>query len=173
MGAVLIDSILQAGLNYKTVVSPRVEYFVTQFPHIMSCTDFLNCLTKYGSEKVLRWTHIEKISRLIKLTKFFISKGIESVSKLSEWIRSSNARKELLGLHGIGNKTVDYIGMLVGLPTIPVDRHLRKFISAAGVELSQYEEYRKVAEFAADLIKMPRVEFDYAVWTYVSNGKLD
>lgn len=172
MGALLIDAVLQSGLNYKSVVCPRVEHFVANFPTVKECSEFLDCLKKNGAAIVLQWTHSEKINRLIELTKFLIFKGVETVKKLGEWICLDGSRDELLGLRGIGEKTVDYIAMLAGVSSIPIDRHFRRFITAAGVNVSIYSDYRKVAEFAADLMKMPRPQFDYSVWSYVSSGKL-
>ncbi|MGL1933141.1 MAG: hypothetical protein OCC45_15510 [Desulfotalea sp.] len=172
IGAVIIDSILQAGLNYKNIVAPRVEHFLENFSHIRSTSQFLKCLQLHGAEKVFRWTHTEKINRLIQLTKFLISKNIETIKCLRTEINKNEICTELLNLRGIGKKTVDYIAMLVGIPSIPIDRHLRAFINAAGVELSDYDQYRKVAEFTADLLKIPRSNFDYSVWSYVSGGKL-
>lgn len=171
MGAVLIDAVLQAGLNYRTVVFPRVVHFTTNFPNIIRCSEFLTCLHQNGAEKVFRWKHSEKIERLICLAEFFIQKEVESVEKLRSWLWRDEARAELLNLHGIGRKTVDYIAMLVGIPSVPIDRHLRNFIKNAGVKLVKYDEYRIVAEYAADLLKISRSEFDSAVWSYMSSGR--
>lgn len=172
MGAVLIDAVLQAGLSYNCVVAPRVRYFLQHYPTVNNSSDFLECLRAHGAERVLRWTHSEKIERLIDLTEFFVSEGIETVENLFDWIVERDKREVLLTLHGIGRKTVDYLAMLVGVPSIAVDRHLRKFIRAAGVDVDDYDDNRRIAEIAADLLQAPRSAFDYAVWSYVSAGKL-
>src|SRR5690606_28907006 len=46
MGATIIDSILQAGVNYKSVVKPRVEKFRDEYPHCKTTKDFLEIISQ-------------------------------------------------------------------------------------------------------------------------------
>ena len=71
-------------------------------------------------------------------------------------------------MKGIGPKTVDYLACLVGADCIAVDRHIRGFAEAAGLENNGYEYLRQVFSFAADLLDVSRREFDARIWHYQS-----
>ena len=75
-----------------------------------------------------------------------------------------------MAVRGVGPKTVDYLKTLVGLPAIAVDRHLRTFVSWAGLDLSDYDEISAVLSRAADLLEVHRGSLDHAIWSYVSNS---
>jgi endonuclease III len=77
----------------------------------------------------------------------------------------------LHSLNGIGPKTVDYIKMLVGIPSVAIDRHVRVFVQAAGLPQTRYAEVQQVVQLAADTLEMNRSSFDWAIWSYVSSGQ--
>ncbi|MDU5369850.1 MAG: hypothetical protein E6107_00330 [Enterobacter sp.] len=67
-------------------------------------------------------------------------------------------------INGIGPKTVDYMGCLVGIDSIAVDRHVRTFAKAIGVKNDDYHFLRESFCFAADLLSLSRREFDAWLW---------
>lgn len=58
--------------------------------------------------------------------------------------------------------------MLVGIPAIAVDRHIRAFVQQSGFKSHNYTAIRKVVEDAADQLNMHRTDLDYAIWLHVS-----
>ncbi len=166
MGAIITDTILQSGLNYKTVVKPRVKKILKKYPSHKTTSDFLKILTTEGSDCVLNWSHPEKINRVLKLTNFFADLKVEKEKHLKSWIVSSSNCKMLLKIKGIGPKTIDYLKKLVGISTVAVDRHIRKFVACAGIEIKGYNDIRSVVEFAADLLDIPRYSLDQAIWSH-------
>ena len=71
---------------------------------------------------------------------------------------------DLQSLDGVGPKTIDYIGCLVGNQTIPSDSHVQTFASQAGVNDDDYDFLKSTFCYAADLLSISRREFDAWVW---------
>jgi len=168
MGAVLADSVLQAGLNYAKVVKPRIASILETFPHASTVNTLIEVIETEGSPKFLRWEHGEKISRFDSLVTFVAEAEIESTSELGEALRDDSFRSDIQRLRGVGPKTVDYMACLVGVDCIAVDRHVRGFAVFAGLEDSSYDYLRDVFSFAADLLSVSRRDFDASIWHYQS-----
>ena len=79
--------------------------------------------------------------------------------------------KLLVELRGVGPKTVDYLKMLVGLPDLAVDRHIRLLVSRAGLSYTRYEDIKNVVGLAADELGIRRDTFDKAIWAFFSLGQ--
>jgi hypothetical protein len=173
LGAVLADAILQAGVNYRNVVRMRIERIRIQFPEAATLAGLIALLDEKGAAHFLLWNHPVKLSRFVSLTRFLAVLGICNTIELKKWLCQSGSREYLLGLHGIGPKTFDYLSCLVGVDCIAVDRHVRTFAGEAGVAISDYESLRSVVSYAADLLGMPRREFDAWIWRTVSTRAID
>jgi hypothetical protein len=171
MGATITDSILQAGVNYRTVVEPRVKHVLREYPVAKTSPSFLDVIDQHGVDFVLNWRHPEKPRRVRDLTIFFVKLNVETEADLKYWLLDSDNCQRLLDLKGIGPKTVDYMKRLVGISTIAVDRHMRRFINLAGVKREAYDEIQIVVAFAADLLKISRSNLDSAIWLYSSEIK--
>jgi hypothetical protein len=173
MGATLTDTVLQAGLNYRSVVLPRVRHVLVEYPDAQTTTKFWAVLREMGPNTVLRWSHPEKIDRLNRLIGLLLTYAIETEAQLSEWLVSNAATEELLSLKGIGPKTVDYLKILVGIPTIAVDRHIKALFRILDLEFSEYEDFKSVLCHAAEILCIPPQILDGIVWQHLStNGNL-
>jgi hypothetical protein len=168
MGAVLAESVLQAGLNYAKVVKPRIATILETFPQASTVKALIEVIATEGSPKFLRWGHAEKISRFDSLVTFVVEAEIENTCELGEALRDDTFRSDIQRVRGVGPKTVDYMACLVGVDCIAVDRHIRGFAELAGVESSSYNYLRDVFSFAADLLSISRREFDASIWYYQS-----
>jgi hypothetical protein len=168
MGAVLADSVLQAGLNYTKVVKPRIASILETFPHASTVNALIAVIETEGSPRFLRWVHGEKISRFDSLIAFVAEAEIESTSELGEALRDDSFRSHIQRVRGVGPKTVDYMACLVGVDCIAVDRHIRGFAELAGLRDKSYNYLRDVFSFAADLLSVSRREFDASIWHYQS-----
>jgi hypothetical protein len=169
MGAILADAILQAGVNYRTVVRLRVERIHLQFPEAATLSGVAMLIDREGAEYFLSWKHPTKISRFISLTKFLGMQKIETIAELRGWLCLNNARQSLLSLNGIGPKTCDYLCSLVGIDCIAVDRHIMRFAADAGVSVADYESLKLAISFAADLLGVGRRDFDAWIWRTISD----
>jgi hypothetical protein len=168
MGATITDSILQAGVNYRTVVEPRVRQVLRRYPEAKTSGAFLAVIERHGADCVLNWRHPEKPRRLYELTTFLVNLNLETEQALQGWLLDPYNCEQLLQLKGIGPKTIDYLKRFVGISTIAVDRHVRRFLNFAGVQRDAYDEIQQVVAFAADLLRVSRSNFDHAIWSYSS-----
>ena len=168
LGAVLADAVLQAGLNYRTVVRTRVDRIHSRFPEAATLAGLITILERQGAADFLLWSHPIKTLRFESLTQLLAIQGIGTTFELKCWLNLSDTRKHLLSVHGIGPKTCDYLSCLVGIDCIAVDRHVRTFASEAGVTISDYERLKSVVSWAADLLGMTRRDFDAWIWKTTS-----
>ena len=70
IGALFTDAILQAGVNYRSVVRPRVESVLMRFPEADTVSAFSKVLDRYGVREVLHWNNTAKIHRMEDLVSF-------------------------------------------------------------------------------------------------------
>ncbi|AIV60537.1 hypothetical protein [Burkholderia pseudomallei] len=164
LGAVLADSVLQAGLNYTTVVRPRVQAILRAHPTRNTISSLVSLIRDGKTSAFLNWRHHEKVRRFEALVAFMVDWGIEDVKDLRGRLASDEFRDAIQAVHGIGPKTVDYMACLIGIDSIAVDRHVRTFAKTVGVENADYHFLRKSFCCAADLLSLPRREFDAWLW---------
>lgn len=168
VGALFTDTILQAGVNYRSVVWPRVAHVLDTFPYATTVSIFAEILENYGTANVLHWSNAEKIQRMNELVLFCLDYQIETSRQLTEFMRYEHNVDMLKDIHGIGNKTCDYLKRLLGFDTVAVDRHIRSFIESADIFCNDYYDIKEIVEYAADFMEKTRRELDYSIWSYMS-----
>ena len=171
IGALFTDAILQAGVNYRSVVRPRVERVLFTFPEAKTVSSFSNVLDLYGVKDVLRWNNAAKIQRMKDLVSFCMIHTIETSSDLTSFLNSDLGEEQLKAINGIGNKTCDYLKRLLGFDTVAVDRHIRNFLVDADIMVEDYSEVKEVVEFTADIMDINRRALDYSIWSYMSHKR--
>ncbi|WP_434212380.1 hypothetical protein [[Pseudomonas] boreopolis] len=164
LGAVLADAVLQAGLNYTTVVRPRVLQILRSYPEHDTISSLMSVVRDGHTRTFLNWYHHQKVARFEALVSFLRARDVETVHDLRNCLANEKFCDEVQTLNGVGPKTVDYMACLVGIDSIAVDRHIRTFARAAGVENDDYHFLRQSFCCAADLLSLPRREFDYWLW---------
>jgi len=164
LGAILADAALQAGLNYRTVVRPRVDRIQTLYPDAASLLGLVSEVRRVGAETFLNWSHAIKVNRFLRLIDVFKTNGVRNVDDLKVWLFSNDARETMLKLNGVGPKTFDYICCLSGMDHVAVDRHIKSFASEAGVLIDGYRDLQVAVSFAADLLGLSRRDFDAWIW---------
>jgi hypothetical protein len=169
-GALLSDSILQAGVRYSTVVVPRVRSILERFPLATTIPAFCEVICTEGAARVLLWRDPEKPRRLEGLLSVFVAESLESVSDLAVWMSAEHNCLALLELRGIGPKTLDYLKQLLGMNSVAVDRHLFGFVAQAGVETRSYAEVRVIIETSASILGVSAVALDRAIWRHQAEG---
>ncbi len=164
LGAALADSVLQAGLNYRTVVFPRVRRILQTYPNCQTVSSLIPLIESGNANIFLDWGHHEKILRFEALVFFLHKLDIDDVLDLRSHLICSRFRENIQTLNGIGPKTVDYMACLIGIDSIAVDRHVRTFAKAAGVTDDGYHFLKESFCYAADLLSISRREFDSWLW---------
>jgi hypothetical protein len=168
MSAILSDAVLQAGLNYGTVVVPRIKRLLTMFPQERRTSQFLELLRLHTPEAILEWRHPEKPRRLMELTELCVSLRIDDKEALSTWLGDPNAEMALLQIRGIGPKTIDYLKLLAGISTIAVDRHARTLVAEAGIVCNDYQTLKNILVDVSTHFNMSPSALDYAIWQFMS-----
>ncbi len=168
VGAIFTDTILQAGVNYRSVVWPRVAHVLDTFPYATTVSIFAEILENYGTANVLHWSNAEKIQRMNELVLFCLDHQIETSRQLTEFLRYEQNVNMLKDIHGIGNKTCDYLKRLLGFDTVAVDRHIRSFMESADIYCDDYFDIKEIVEYAADFMEKTRRVLDYSIWSYMS-----
>ena len=168
VGALFTDTILQAGVNYRSVVWPRVNHVLETFPYANTVSAFAEVLDDYGTANVLRWSNKDKVQSMDELVSFCINNRIETTRHLKDFLTYDENVLMLKDIHGIGNKTCDYLKRLLGFDTVAVDRHIRSFIESADIFCDDYFDIKEVVEYAADFMEKSRRELDYSIWSYMS-----
>jgi hypothetical protein len=168
IAAIMVDAVFQAGLNYRTVVLPRVWSVARSFPKLDSLRALEAAMRTRTFATALNWVHAEKPQRLRELVAFLRMQGLETIRDLRAWLGSAVHRERLRTVRGVGYKTVDYLAKLVGLPTIAVDRHAHRLLREVGIIARGYVDARRILEFAADLLCISRSAFDRLMWDTLS-----
>lgn len=171
MGATLTDAGLQAGLNYRNVVYPRIMRLINERPRAKKTSDFLSIINKEGICELIRWSHPEKPRRIYDMALMLSEYGIESECDLTSWLECSASRERLMSIRGVGKKTVDYLYKLAGGCSIVIDRHLINFAFSAGILNKDYSEMKKIYEYVGDLMEIDYSSLDYTIWFYSSESK--
>jgi len=164
MGAVVADAVLQAGLNYASVVRPRVTAILRNHPEADRVSALTEIVDRQGVAEFLDWVHPTKLGRFERLVRFLERSSVETSVDLRTQLGRQEFRESLRAIDGIGPKTVDYLSCLVGIDAIAVDRHVRTYASRAGVQSQDYDFLREVFCGAADLLSVSRRAFDAWVW---------
>jgi hypothetical protein len=171
MGAMLADAVLQAGLNYRTVVQPRVRRILMAYPEARTVSGLCSLISSHGASAILDWRNWEKPRRFEELTTYLHKARVDTEDDLKGWLLLPKNCYDIQSIKGIGPKTVDYLKNLTGFSTIAVDRHVRRFVTLAGIRRNEYEEIRKVVSYAADLLSVSRCNLDHAIWSYLSGSE--
>lgn len=168
MGATIVDSVLQAGLNYRHVVYPRVLKLLQEYPQYATTCDFLILIQVVPLQDLVNWRNHRKLETIEHIAWLLYNRHVENEDQLSHWLEMDDSISCLLRIGGVGPKTVDYMKMLSGRPSIAIDRHLFKFLELAGVTAHTYVEAHSVYIKAAEVLKRDVYELDRQVWQYMS-----
>jgi hypothetical protein len=168
MGASITDASLQAGVNYKSVVAPRVQAIRANYPEVTTTSQFIDLTDQIALADILKWKHPEKLRRARAALSFFQAEGVETESDLYSWIGRSENKARLMRLRGIGPKTLDYYRMIAGHPTVAIDRHLFSFLAAAGVKCTDYALAHQMLTDTATILGRSASSLDYSIWKFQS-----
>ena len=168
IGALFTDIILQSGMNYRTVVAPRVILVLESYTEANTVKKFSRVIDNDGIETVINWTHHVKLDRMINLLNFCHHHELDTSEDLKKFLVITENSSKFIEINGIGNKTLDYLFKLLNIDIVAVDRHIYSFVKNAGIETNKYSSVKSIVEYAADLLNVPRRSIDYSIWSYMS-----
>ena len=168
LGAVLADIILQAGLNYKTVVLPRVLHIYKNYNSAHNLSGTIDIIEEIGIENFLNWKNNVKTNRYLSVLKFLSENSIDTPYELAVFLNQQENAQRFLSINGIGYKTIDYFQKLMHVETVADDRHFLNFLTQANLNFNNYHGAKLIVEYAADILNISRRDIDYSIWYYMS-----
>lgn len=149
MAALLADVSLQAGIDYHRVVRPRVQAILAKYRICDRTQDVVSLLQKVSAAELLQWRNPEKLTRFTGILRVLVESGVGDVRDLALWLGTPNARRRLLEISGVGDKTFDYLRLLCGIVSFPIDRHFARFLRLAGVDV-RHSGYERAQQLLLD-----------------------
>jgi len=168
MGATVADAVLQANNRYSTHVKPRVNRILATYPEFRTITSILGLLKSVTAIEFLSWRGVDRAQRFQQVLTLFASEKIDTETDLRNWLLDNSNLIKLRSIKGIGQKTVDYFKILVGVSTSAIDRHLLKFLGLAGLTPCGYSDAQVIINETADLLAVDRAYFDHSIWQFMS-----
>ncbi|MGW3917462.1 hypothetical protein ACWEBX_39225 [Streptomyces sp. NPDC005070] len=164
MGAVICDASFQARRNYETTIRPRLLALQTAWPDACTVQGFQTRLATCDLATAMNFHDSYRVTIAHRITDLLAAHHVDTRDDLNAWLDQAANRAALRTVHGVGPKTVDYIGNLVGRSQIAVDVHLRAFAADAGLPALNYPQLRAVYEAAAAQLGYDPAGLEHAVW---------
>ncbi|MEU9701246.1 hypothetical protein [Streptomyces sp. NPDC047981] len=146
MGAVICDVSFQARRKYESTIRPRLLLLQSAWPDAVTVRGFQARLATEDLGVAMKFNSPGRVATAHALTDLLAARGVDTRGDLHDWLGHADNRATLRQVRGVGPKSVDYIGNLVGRSQVAVDVHLRAFAAAAGVAGLPYEQLRAVYE---------------------------
>ncbi|MCX2928135.1 hypothetical protein [Streptomyces sp. NEAU-W12] len=166
MGAVICDASFQARRNYETTIRPRVLALQKAWPDARTVQGFQARLTTCDLATAMNFHDLRRVTIAHRITDLLTAHHVDTRDDLNAWLDHTTNRAALRTIHGVGPKTVDYIGNLVGRSQIAVDVHLRAFAADAGLPALSYRQLRAAYEAAAAQLGHDRAGMEHTVWRF-------
>ncbi|MFE9559316.1 hypothetical protein ACFYMW_39885 [Streptomyces sp. NPDC006692] len=170
MGAVICDASFHARCKYEATLRPRLLQLQADWPDATTVRGFQGRLAVENLAVAMHFNAPRKVATAHAITDLLAANGVDTRDDLHAWLGHQTNRAALRTVKGVGPKSIDYIGNLVGRSQIAVDVHLRAFAADAGVPGLRYEQLRAVYEEAAALLGHEQGGLEHAVWRYHSGG---
>ncbi|MFF2146551.1 hypothetical protein [Kitasatospora sp. NPDC058190] len=168
MGVVICDASFQARRKYELQIRPRLLQLGAAWPDAATVRGFQARLTTEDLAVAMNFNSPRRVATAHDITDLLAANGVDTRDDLHAWLGDQANRVALREVKGVGPKTVDYIGNLVGRSHVAVDIHLRTFAAEAGISNLGYEELRAVYEGTAAALGHDRGGLEHAVWRFKS-----
>jgi endonuclease III-like uncharacterized protein len=169
MGATLTDVMFQAGINWHTSVEPRINK-IKSYERAATIDGLKSLFSKLNAEEFFNWKG-RKPRNFLNIIDFLDKEYVDTENDLKRWLMLPGSTEKLMKQPGFGNKTVDYIKMLVGFPNVAVDRHIVTMLERAGIFIDDYEEAKTIVIGAAKILNVNPSVLDHSIWYYISGSK--
>ncbi|GAA2512758.1 hypothetical protein GCM10010406_55820 [Streptomyces thermolineatus] len=170
MGAVICDVSFQPRCNYEATLRPRLIRLQSDWPDAGTVRGFQRRLATEDLAVAMRFNHARKVATAHAITDLLAAHGVDTRDDLHTWLGHQTNRAALRTVKGVGPKSVDYIGNLVGRSHVAVDVHLRAFAADAGVPDLPYDQLRAAYEEAAALLGHDKGGLEHAIWRHKSEA---
>lgn len=166
IGATLTDVMFQAGVNWHNSVEPRIKKIKT-YKELATINGLQEYFRNHDAEIFFDWKG-RKPRNFLRIVNFLDTQFVDTESDLRRWLLLPGSLEKLRDQPGFGNKTIDYIKIVVGLESVAVDRHVITMLGRAGIHDVDYSDARNIVMGAADLLKVNPSILDHSIWYYIS-----
>lgn len=170
MGAVICDASFQARRKYESTIRPRILQLQAAWPDAATVRGFRRRLATEDLAVAMKFSSPRRVATAQGIADLLAGSGVDTRDDLYAWLDDEANRVILQKVKGVGPKTVDYIGNLVGRSQVAVDVHLRAFAADAGVSGLKYEQLRAAYEQTAALLGQEPGGLEHAVWRFKSQA---
>ncbi|WP_406464801.1 hypothetical protein OH768_52970 [Streptomyces sp. NBC_01622] len=170
MGSVICAASFQPRRKYESTIRPRIRQLQAAWPDAAAVRGFQTRLAMEDLAVAMNFNSPRRVATARGITDLLVTNGIDTRNDLHAWFDHEAGRTALLVVKGVGPKTVDYIGNLVGRSKIAVDVHLRAFAAEAGVSGLKYEQLQEGSEETAALLGHEPGGLEHAVWRFMSQS---
>jgi hypothetical protein len=177
IGGLITDAALQPRTKYRTVVLPRIQRVVAEWPDADVLSGFLYRLETRDLAEFLRWKRTSRKLGVIEgLATTLRTLGVETVTELRACYDGADCeqqtRRALRHVKFVGPKTIDYMAILAGSTQhVAVYTHIAGFVCDAGVPGLDYHAIGALITQVADKLGCSTGALDAAIWTYMSTRK--
>jgi hypothetical protein len=114
MGAVICDVSFQPRCRYEATLRPRLLRLQTNWPDAKTVRGFQDRLASEDLAVAMRFNHAGKVATAHAITDLLAASGVDTRDELRTWLDRQANRAALHTVKGVGPKTIDYLGNLVG-----------------------------------------------------------
>ncbi|MGW3582462.1 hypothetical protein ACWDM8_14155 [Streptomyces rubiginosohelvolus] len=170
MGAVICDVSFQPRCKYEGTLRPRLLHLQSSWPDARTVRGFQRRLVTEDLAVAMKFNHARKVATAHAITDLLAAHEVDTCEDLHTWLDRQDNRAALRTVKGVGPKSIDYIGNLVGRSHVAVDVHLRAFAVDAGATDLPYDQLRAAYEEAAVILGHDRGALEHAVWRHRSKA---
>lgn len=169
MGATMVDSILQRGMNYDAVVLPRVHRLRNEHPEAATTSGFAELMRQEELSSLIDFRGEYVLATVRELTEVLRAANVETEDDLRAWLDDAANRQRLAQIKGIGPKTGEFIRLRCGArDAVAVDRWLIRMLEEAGVHARGFWDQHEVISDAAELLDVSPADLEESIWAYMS-----
>ena len=173
MGAVIVDSALQSGMSYKTVLT-RVKRVLEKWPQDTALSAIAHRFNSVDLTSFLGWNNVSKIAQIRSTVRVLQDHRVETTRDFAALLdddgtEGASLRYDLRAISGVGDATMEYLRILVGLDGRKIDRHIARFARDAGLAKQGPTYIGQVLDEAARLRRVAVGSLDAAIWEYESS----
>lgn len=169
IGGIALDAAIQPQRHYETVVRPRVEALIANYPEAATSSGFLSLSRTRDLVEVVNYAYPARVHLSSQIAEVFLDHGVDTVADLQATMTTPESRQALRSSLGelkyVGSKTLGYIDILTGNPDgVAVDSRVRRVLAAAGIEDTSYSHAEAVIRGAAAELAWPAGGLDAVLW---------
>jgi hypothetical protein len=170
---ICLDAVLSINRRYFRFVVPRIKYFQENYPDITTLAQLKNLIQKVGYNgfaTVWNYKHPSRVETLESLVSKYIEYNIalnfsDDLAGMRHWANHTNVSAYMqFGVKGIGLATFQYLRMLLGVPTVKPDVHIKRAVSEALRRKVTDLEAIWIVEQASKEIGLSATIVDHSLW---------